>query len=65
MDYPKRFMSITELTELGHSRMALNQYAHAKGSPVIRTSNKPKSKILFDTSKLDKWLSDNFAVLNS
>lgn len=55
MPYPKKYMSITELTELGIKRETLNNWAHIRGAPVVRTSNKEKAKILFDTDKLDQW----------
>lgn len=62
-EYPKKYMSITELTEYGFSRAMLNQYAHAQGCPCVRTSNKPKSKIKFDMSKFDNWLENTFSIL--
>lgn len=54
MQYPKEFMSITELTQLGLSRDYLKQLARADGAPIIRTMG--GGKILFRTAELDTFM---------
>lgn len=56
MQYPKQFMSITELTETGLSRDYLKQLSRAEGAPIIRTLG--GGKIYFKTSELDDFMRD-------
>lgn len=56
MNYPKRLMSITELSELGYAKATLRKYARAKGSPIILTAG--GGKIYFDTDRLDGFIAD-------
>lgn len=59
MNYPKRMMSITELTEMGYGRRTLNNWSHIRGFPVIRTSKSKRAKQLVNTDKLDQWIDKN------
>lgn len=61
--FPKKMMSITELTKLGYPRETLVQASRAKGSPCIRTSKAVNAKILFDTNKLDPFLEKILSTL--
>lgn len=55
MTYPKSFMSITELTELGLPRSYLKQLSRVKNAPIQKT---PKGgKIFFKTEELDAFMS--------
>lgn len=58
-DFPKQFMSITELERLGLSRKMLEQLAHSEIGQakkiVWRTSDKPKAKILINTAQLERY----------
>lgn len=56
MGYPKKFMSITELTKIGLSRDYLKQLSRAEGAPVIRTLG--GGKIYFKTDELDKFMDE-------
>ena len=52
--YPKSFMTLTELAEMGLPRDYLNQMAHRKNQNYCtRMTNKKKSKFLFDTKKFE------------
>lgn len=58
-NFPKPFMSITELVDIGLSRRMLEQLAHSElglsKKIVWRTSDKPKAKILINTAQLEKY----------
>lgn len=58
-EFPKLFMSITELVNIGIPRKTLEQLAHSEIGQakkiVWRTSDKPKAKILINTSNLLKY----------
>ena len=54
MTYPKPFMSITELTELGLPRSYLKQLSRIKGAPIVRTLN--RGKIYFITAELTDFM---------
>lgn len=58
-EFPKQFMSITELTEMGFSRRMLENLAHSEiglAKKIIwRTSDKPRAKILINTTQLEKY----------
>lgn len=56
MGYPKKFMSITELTKIGLSRDYLKQLSRADGAPIIRTTG--GGKILFRTAELDDFMDE-------
>lgn len=54
-NYPKRFMTITELDKLcGISREDLEIWVHQKDFPSFRTSSKSRWRV--DTYYLDEWL---------
>lgn len=55
MEYPKKLMSVTELSKMGYSVTFLRQLAHAKHAPIIR-GNAINSKIYFITDKLDEFI---------
>lgn len=60
--YPKAFMSVTELVTMGFSRTQLRELARSRGQKCCyRMSNKPGSKILIDTAKLEKELQKNLS----
>lgn len=54
MNYPKKLMSIKELSSLGYAEATLRKYARAKGSPIVLTAG--GGKILFDTDRLDSFV---------
>lgn len=54
MNYPKRLMSIKELSSLGYAEATLRKYARAKGSPIVLTAG--GGKIYFDTDRLDAFI---------
>lgn len=55
MNYPKPFMSITELVKVtGISRDYFKNIALAKDAPVIRTPN--GGKFYFKTNELDDYM---------
>ena len=54
MTYPRPFMSITELTELGLPRSYLKQLSRIKGAPIIKTLK--GGKIYFVTADLTKFM---------
>lgn len=54
MQYPKQFMSITDLTKMGLSRDYLKQLARAEGAPIIKTVG--GGKIYFRTADLDAFM---------
>ena len=54
MEYPKPIMSITDLEELGFSRIELKNAVHAKGQDfAVKTAGQGKWKI--DTHKFERW----------
>lgn len=55
MNYPKKYMSITEVSEFsGLSRQMLKQYSRVADAPITKT---PKGgKIYWNTEKLDGFL---------
>lgn len=56
MKYPKPFMTINELVDLGLSRHILRDLALAEGYPlVIRESGTRSCTIKFDTDELQKY----------
>ena len=55
MEYPKKLMSVTELSKMGFSKTFLWQLAHAKHAPIIR-GNAINSKIYFITDDLDEFI---------
>jgi molybdenum-dependent DNA-binding transcriptional regulator ModE len=56
VQYPKQFMSITELTETGLSREYLKQLARASGAPIVKTMK--GGKIYFITAELNDFMKE-------
>ena len=54
-DYPKRFMSITELVCMGYPKAQLVCDVHARGQNFARLTP-GGGKWIIDTSKYEKWL---------
>jgi len=55
VEYPKKYMSITELVEFtGLSRDFFKQLSRAKGAPITRTVG--RGKIYFRTNELDAFI---------
>ena len=54
-DYPKRFMSITELARIGYSKSQIMCDVHARGQNFARLTP-GGGKWLIDTTKYEKWL---------
>jgi hypothetical protein len=54
MNYPKRFMTITELVKLGLSREELKDWVHAKDFPSMRSGTNCTWRV--DTNLLDAWM---------
>lgn len=54
MNYPKPFMSITELSTLGLSKSYLKQLSRAKNAPITKTPG--GGKIYFRTDELDGFM---------
>jgi hypothetical protein len=54
MQYPKEFMSISELNKMGLAKDFLKQLSRAKGAPVVKTMG--GGKIYFRTSELDSFM---------
>lgn len=57
MEFPKQFMTIRELTDLGLSKKYLRQIANNEGYPIcFRESLSKTATIKFDTVELGKYL---------
>ena len=54
-DYPKRFMSISELVALGYSKFQLTNDVHARSQNFARLTP-GGGKWIIDTIKYEKWL---------
>lgn len=53
--YPKAIMKLSELIEMGFAEEYLMRVYHMRNQKVAwKASNKPNSKILFDTEELEK-----------
>lgn len=63
MVYPKQIMSISELVRMGFSRNQLIELSRSRGQKCCyrMNPNKPGSKIMIDTAKLDKELQKNLS----
>ena len=55
MDYPKRFMSIKELKELGLSETFLRRISHYDKAPVV-SGGYQGCRTIFDTNELDSFM---------
>ncbi len=54
MSYPKKLMSITELTAIGFSREDLEKWVHQTDFPTFRSGTRGTWRI--NTDYLDAWL---------
>ncbi len=54
LQYPKPFMSISDLTEMGLPREYLRRLSRVADAPIIRTSG--RGKILFITADLNNFM---------
>lgn len=57
-EFPKRFMTVKELSEMGFPKSALVTWSHIMGAPVIRTTAR-RGRIIYDTSRLFPFLSEH------
>lgn len=60
-EYPKRYMTISELLPYGFTRCELMKYVKIHGFPAYKPAGQT-STWKIDTSKLDNWLMRRFGV---
>lgn len=58
-DYPKKYMTISELLPYGFTRTELMSYCQMRGFPAYKAPGKT-SPWKIDTTKLDAWLKRRF-----
>lgn len=62
MNYPKPFMTTSELVNMGLPYQMLYDIAHTPGQRCcLRKSHKAKAHFLFDTEKLEKEITKQYA----
>lgn len=54
--FPKQYMTIKELVEIGFSStQTLNRWVHIRGFPAVRSGTGKTAPWLIDTSQIQKW----------